>query len=132
VQSEETTKYQKEWEDYTDRQINSWLIGICFVIIFVVLIIITRKYPVDEKIGETIVILGFVIGILYSLYRFVTGKYWKCPRCKEVYYYPSRWRTDNKCRSCNLPKYYGSSYFYDQWGTEQGKDFAKQIEDGKL
>lgn len=130
--SEETTKYQKEWDDYTDRQINTWLVGICFVIIFVVLVIVVRKYPAYEKIGEAFVILTIVGWILYGLYCLVTDNYWKCPRCQEIYYFPNSWKTNNKCQNCNLPKYYDSSYFYGKWGTERGKDLAKQIEEEKL
>lgn len=132
MQTDETTKYQKEWDDYKNQQADGCLIGIFLVVAFIITSVISRNYPDYEKFFIGIFVGLFFIVFVYHFYKYIFGKYWKCPRCTKVYYYPNRWDTDNKCRSCNLPKYYGSSYFYDQWGTEQGKDFAKRIEEKKL
>jgi hypothetical protein len=131
--SDETTKYQKEWDAFKDQQANGCLTGVIFVISFIIVSTITTNYPQYAKISSGVLIGIFLVLFVNYFYKQLAGKNWKCPRCKSEY--DDRYLRRRKyieCLNCRLPLYYGSSYFYDQWGTEQGKILAKQITEGKL
>jgi len=131
--ADEITKYQKEWDEYKDRKADNFLFGVVLVICFIAAAILAGNFPQYEKavfIGFFLIIGAFIV---FYVYRYVFGKVWMCPRCQELYDYPRRRVKDvSNCRNCNLPIYYGSSYFYDRWGTEQGEKLAKQISEGRL
>jgi hypothetical protein len=52
---------------------------------------------------------------------------WKCPRCKLQFDYRKRTIPTKYCINCELPIYYGSTHFFDYWGTEQGNKLIEKV-----
>jgi hypothetical protein len=129
--SEETTIYQAEWEQFKDRQANGWIVVLVGLLTLVVAIFLSRMYEgadaIISKLGPFLFALFF--GVLILLSR--KGRFPKCPRCKKAFLaYRS---TNNRyCISCGLPKYYGSSHYFDEWGTIDGNKMADEIRAGTL
>jgi len=119
--------YQKEWETYKQR--NS--LGCLFVLILIPLILILRSFlPQMLDYFSQFLFFGFILAFL--LFMFFDEGGWKCPRCKRPFDYRRRITRAQKCINCGLPIYYGSSYFFDYWGIEQGSKLDIQIKDGNL
>lgn len=131
---EETTKYRQEWEEYKDKKAVGFVFILIGIPIFAGIIYFSRNYPQFSKYIQ--IILPIVIGILFfaGLYFRFYGNRWKCPRCREDFRLQKGFgaMTGRNCLNCNLPLYYGSPYFYDEWGTEKGKELAKMIAENKL
>jgi hypothetical protein len=108
--SEETTKYQKEWEDYKNRRKMFWLFFVLFIPFFALLSLLFSKLFGTYTVGSVpiaFIFLGIVFVILINKLR-----YWKCPHCGKPFF--RTWWENNltdKCIHCDLPKYYGSSFY---------------------
>lgn len=68
--------------------------------------------------------------IVFCINKFTTSN---CPRCGFSYLYdfwkyPFRRNTGiyERCKKCRLPIYFGSTYFYDYWGTEKGNELIQE------
>lgn len=122
---EETSKYQKEWDGYKERKSLGCLIALIIIPVFLLLRYFLPQLP--DYFGG-ILFVAFVFAVFISM--FFKG-FWKCPRCGHAFDYGKRTVPAKKCIECNLPLYYGSSYFYDYWGSEQGNDLTRKIREGK-
>lgn len=129
--SEETTKYQKHWKDYKNRQSDGCLLGLIIIPAVVAIIVVSRNDPAYSNALAFVIFV--IIGglILLRSFNYISDNDWKCPRCQQDFDYSKR-RFVKNCINCGLPIYYGSSYFYDQWGTEQGNELAQKVKDGKI
>ena len=123
--SEEITKYQQQWNEYQNEKGNGCLFGMIVLPFFALTVYLAREFlthPTEIIVG----ILGLVL-ILSWLFK---QPKWTCPRCGGDFY--SRWKHHNLtrakiCIDCQLPIYYGSTYFFDYWGTERGNEQAEQV-----
>ena len=120
--SEETTKYQKAWDEFQDIDGFGCLIGLIILPLFALAIYISKNYPVYENAVMITVVIIFSVSAILS---FLNGR-GRCPRCKKYFDYFRR-ENVSKCVNCKLPIYYGSSRFYDFWGTEQGNELAEKV-----
>jgi hypothetical protein len=125
---EETAKYQKEWDDYKERKASG-----CLVVLPIVPLILLLRYFLPEMPDY----VGGILFVAFAFFVFISLLFdkggWKCPRCGQMFdYRRRRIAPSKKCINCKLPVYYGSSYFYDYWGTEKGSDWAQKIKEGKL
>ena len=125
---EEIAKYQKEWDEYKEG--NS--LGCLSVLILIPLFLLLRHFlpPQMSDYFGIILFIAIGFGILISIFSQKEG--WKCPRCGQLFDYAERIVPTKKCIHCELPIYYGSSHFYDYWGTEKGNDLAQKIKEGEL
>lgn len=126
--------YQEQWEDYKDSKVSKLVFSIFCLIVFIGILIIAPNYPEFGKSLKIFFPIIFVIGILIGIYKLILKKGWKCPHCKELfsterYYLGER---NDICQNCDLPIYFGSSYFLDYWGKEKGREFIKQFGEDKL
>jgi predicted RNA-binding Zn-ribbon protein involved in translation (DUF1610 family) len=132
--------YQDEWDEYSFRKA---LIVLTFVIAMPLVIaaglIFKTIFGDNREIIKNIVLVLFGVAaasIVFCVFRYVL---WRCPRCKKYFRHEiwldalsRRTESPTQCKNCGLPKYYGSSFFYDYWGTEQGDDLSRRIMEGKL
>jgi hypothetical protein len=124
---EEITKYQKEWDER--RQSNS--LGCLILLIIVPLFLLLRNFFTRlPDYFSVIFFIAFMLALLISMFFDKGG--WKCPRCGQDFDYRRRMVPTKKCIECSLPIYYGSSHFYDYWGSERGNDLAQKVKEGKL
>lgn len=123
---EETTKYQKEWDSYKQGNSLGCLIALIIPPVFLLLRYFLPELP--DYFGG-ILFIAFVFAVYISIFFDKGG--WKCPRCGNAFDYGTRIAPAKKCVDCSLPVYYGSSYFYDYWGTEQGNDLARKTREEK-
>jgi hypothetical protein len=114
--------YQEEWESYRDGN----ALGCLLVPVIIGLILLWRHFSpqLPDYIGGVLFVVFMVIVFIQSF--FYQGG-WKCPRCREDFDHQKRIKPTKKCVHCGLPIYYGSSYFYDHWGTEQGNDLIEKV-----
>ncbi|HLL99617.1 MAG TPA: hypothetical protein VK400_01065 [Pyrinomonadaceae bacterium] len=124
---EEISKYQTEWDDYKEG--NS--LG-CLLVLIIVPLILLLRYFLPQMPDYFSVILFIVFAFVIFISNFSENDGWKCPRCRQRFDYRKRIVPTKKCVECKLPIYYGSSHFYDYWGTEKGNDLARKIKEGNL
>lgn len=131
---EETTKYQEEWEEYKDEKSVGFVFVLVGIPIFAGIIYFSRNYPQFSKYIQIILPIVFVILLLSALFFELYGNRWKCPRCQQDFRPRKGFGAaiGRNCINCNLPLYYGSPYFYDEWGIEKGKEIAKLIAENKI
>jgi hypothetical protein len=111
----ENLEYQQEWEEYRkwrNYEPLSFLLGIAGIIS----ITLFFKLLGAESIIFAWIILSIVLGWAI-LFLYVIGKFhnWRCPNCGERFYEKSFFLNSpnfiSNCVNCNLPKYYGSSFY---------------------
>ncbi|HEX8196980.1 MAG TPA: hypothetical protein VF571_12385 [Pyrinomonadaceae bacterium] len=112
--SEETTKYQKEWEEYR-RKRNKMLFSFFSIFLFVAFpALILNLFGITAKVGSGFEVLIFVIWATWYLISMKNFHNWKCPRCNDYFFTYSFWITSpillDKCRNCGLSKYDGSGF----------------------
>jgi hypothetical protein len=114
--------FQKEWYEYKrQRSFGCLTIVLIFLVFF-----LTRRFAPNFQQLIGILFIVFIIGNLVWL--LIKGS-WKCPRCKRDFHnYLSKRYPLKYCEHCNLPQYYGSSYFFDYWGVEKGNELIKKNE----
>lgn len=129
--SEETTKYQKEWDEFrkTDR---SGCIVLLLALPFVVLaLFLSSAYPQFSYYLNIITIVFIALPMVYLTYSAYKGDRPKCPRCGSYFdnYKPMAVKF---CVQCGLPKYYGSSYYYDLWSEAEAGEMAEMVKGDRL
>lgn len=122
----EEYQFQKAWDRYKIQQ----SLG-CFSIIIIVGVIFTLK-QIPAYYSQIFGILFFLFLLICVAWYFYKG-FWKCPHCKKDFkkYWKGSGMPSKYCENCKLPIYYGSSYFFDYWGMEKGKELIEKIEQGK-
>ena len=130
--------YQKEWDENKFRQMIPF-VGIFLWILTIIVYAIFNSYLkyVETNFGFDIFLVVFVIFAMLFAAGIFYLQLWKCPRCKKFYNYQSgveifiRKNFYKKlCVNCGLPRYYGSDYFLDYWGSEQAHKF-EEVEKNK-
>jgi hypothetical protein len=124
--SEETTKYQKEWDTIKARKADGCIVAMFLIPIIAVGIYIARNYPDYQNAITTGFVLVFLVFALISLYSESSSTF-DCPQCSLNFDRHIRTFPTNKCIHCKLPIYYGSSYFFDYWGREEGNRLSQEI-----
>ena len=104
--------YQKEWEKYRQLRNRQYIVFISGFLLYPV------KYfgtfiGLNQNLFSTVeffLTAVWIVALVYVVFRFHT---WKCPACGERFFRRTFWLTMpellNKCRSCELPKYAGST-----------------------
>jgi hypothetical protein len=111
----ENLEYQQEWEEYRNRR-NYEPLGFLSGILGIPLITGFFKLLGAESIIFAWIILAILSGWMI-LYLVVVGKFhnWRCPNCDKRFYEISFLLNSpnfiSNCVNCNLPKYYGSSFY---------------------
>ncbi|MBP9934719.1 MAG: hypothetical protein KBF52_03045 [Pyrinomonadaceae bacterium] len=106
--------YQKEWKEYRRRRNVSLLAFFLAFPIFISMALVLHLFGDDLKDHlalQLIMFAGWAVIYLWAVGRFNT---WNCPRCHNRFFTYSFWVTSPiflaKCRSCDLPKYSGSTF----------------------
>lgn len=119
-------EFQSEWESFQEGSAKGCLAGVGFIVLAVGLVVSNRLFPVAGSY------LSFAVFVIFlGLGLFLPLRRWPCPGCKMPFDHIRR-RSVRYCVSCGLPKFYGSRYYFDLWGTEEGAAMAKRIDDGDL
>jgi hypothetical protein len=119
--------YQKNWEDLRFRQALPFLaifLWIFFLFVFAVVgtLVGTVTGTISRALGLSFFGLSAALLIFGSLYFLA----WKCPDCKKYYFVETGLDVLSKkgfyakyCKHCSLPRYFGSTYFEDHWGSKK-------------
>ncbi|MGC2236342.1 MAG: hypothetical protein WA584_09285 [Pyrinomonadaceae bacterium] len=98
--------YQKQWEEYRRLKNRQYIIFIGGGII-----INLPDYFHNLRSIQLILIIGWVVALIYVIFRFHT---WKCPGCEKRFFVSSFWIRHpellSNCRNCDLRKYKGSAF----------------------
>jgi hypothetical protein len=99
--------YQRQWEEYRERQVIFWLVFIAYLPAMILLTEISKRVFQNESV----VFAGFCVFALgwgFCGYRL---SFWKCPRCAKSFHLTWWWQNifATKCLHCKLPKYEGST-----------------------
>ena len=129
LKKDASTKYSDQWERLRDENSSGCLIGLLVIGIAVAITIISAFDKQISSILGSAFFVGFLCFVIYFKYFKQT---WKCPRCGKDFDYPYRPRTVKYCVNCGLPQYYGSSRYFDIWGTKDGLEMADKIRRGLL
>lgn len=129
--AEERTKYQKEWDDYRNRSADGCLAVLIVFPIAAAAIVLAQMYETVADFLQKASFFIFLAIIGYSVFFSLRQQKWKCPRCGATF---QGWRRHMPrfCVYCGLPKYYGSAYFYNTWGSDEGRSLAERVEKGDL
>jgi len=124
--------YQKNWEDFRFRQalpFLSFFLWIFFILILAIVGLLAGAIAVTitRALGLFFFILTACLMIFGSYYFMV----WKCPDCNDYYFIETRFDCLTKksyrakyCKHCRLPRYFGSTFFAEHWGSEKAKELA--------
>lgn len=121
--------YQKEWKDYRKRK-NIFILSFLayFPIMILLMYLSGYLFGTSKFIGidlNLVYFVGYLIFFGFCGFRF---QLWKCPSCRKSF--QSKWWWHNifssKCLHCKLPKYFGSTYFEQSWGTEKAKELIEK------
>lgn len=128
---EETTKYQKEWNEFRTGKMVAYTIPLLvFFVLTAITVAIASLFGINDLLSK-LILIPLVPTAILALWTWGRVRYWKCPRCGDLFDYTGRgwWRS---CRNCKLPKYYGSSWYQDTWSPDMGREMADKIKKGEM
>ncbi len=116
--------YQREWK--ARKEGNS--LGCLALFVIIPLIFLVRHFSeaLPNYFGEILFFLFMLTAFVFMI--FDKGG-WKCPRCKQDFDYRKRIIPAKNCIHCELPIYFGSTFFFDYWGTVQGKEQIQKVKE---
>ena len=128
ITKEATVKYENEWDKTGPEHYGGCLILIPVLLLLLLAFLLSGEFPSASKYLEVGAFALFILCVFY--WKNYVGPP-KCPRCKLNfdYYHP---RAVRYCVNCGLPKYYGSSKYFDRWGSKDGNEMLFKISRGEL
>jgi uncharacterized C2H2 Zn-finger protein len=84
-------------------------------------------------LGVDLMPVALISAGVVTMAAVIYSSLWRCPRCNKLFgavdgfdaLIRKAWSV-KQCRNCRLPKYYGSKYFTDYWGTEKPKNLVSE------
>ena len=108
--------YQKQWQDYKRRRVTFWLVFVSYIPFMFLFVGVLGNLIKNSSFSGDIGFIGFIFfGFVWTICG-LRLQYWKCPRCGKAFHTKWWWNNifSSKCLHCKLPKYEGSSFYYDQ------------------
>ena len=133
-------RYESNWRDYRLRTFLLFAGFLIWIGALIVSFFFTAAIDRLEKlVGVSPMLIVLILAGLVTMAAVTYSNLWRCPRCKKFFaaidaldaLIRRAWLI-KQCRNCQLPKYYGSKYFTDYWGTEKADEFSQRIKNGTL
>lgn len=131
--------YQEEWEDFRFRFALPFLAIPLWIAAIVLSAIFGGSFQAIENFIGFNPMLG--IFIVLGVFMFVTPIFsilYKCPACGKYFgmatsidFLISKPYRAKKCKNCDMPKYYGSTFLAEKFGEREAKELSLKWEEGR-
>ena len=128
--------HQEAWEDYRFRKALPFTVFLVWPFLGV-LSVVFGGYVRSRgaNFGALLGLAAFIVTSVVILLATIYSTLWPCPRCKKPFgaadtldfLTRKAWRVKT-CRTCNLPRFYGSTFFADYWGADEAKKLEAEVQ----
>jgi hypothetical protein len=131
---QEKFPYQHAWEDYRFRKALPFLIFLSWPFLGILSVLFgdaVRRSGFGTWLGLSVFIATAILILSATIYSTL----WRCPRCNKPFgaadsfdfLTRKAWRV-KKCLTCNMPRFYGSTFFVEYWGVDKAKELETEVQ----